>query len=184
MKSGWEGCGDGDPRARDKPFIAVLLLLPPCLPPSLLTLPRGPGEDSHSPLLSSDIPVSGHCRPHLTDGDTKTWGKATPGLCPGVGPQADTCRSPVPLTPASLQPWRARWSPAALRAKHDRLWQRQGRVRLGRREERQRALHGEALCPAAFSAFYTCLLVSSAFLRREETGAQRDEATCSESHRV
>lgn len=161
MKSGWEGCGDGDPRTRDKPFIAVLLLLPPCLPPSLLTLPRGPGEDNHSPLLSSDIPVSGHCRPHLTDGDTKTWGKATPGLCPGIGPQADTCRSPVPFTPASLQPWRARWSPAASRAKHDRLCAETGK---GEAREARGTAAGPSRRSSVSSRVLSLLHLSSRFI--------------------
>lgn len=121
MKSGWEGRRDGDPRTRDKPFIAVPSLLPPGVPPSLLTSPLGPGQDNHSPLLLSDTPASGHYCSHFTGGDTETQGKATPGLCPGAGPQADPCQSPVPFTPASLQPWRARWSPAALRVKHSGL---------------------------------------------------------------
>ena len=104
MKSGWEGRRDADPRTRDKPVIAVPLLPPPGLPPSLLTSPLGPGRDNHSPLLSSDTPASGHYCSHFTGGDTETRGKATPGLCPGVGPQADPCRSPVPFTPQCPSP--------------------------------------------------------------------------------
>ena len=98
-------------------FCCFFLLV--SLPPSS-HYPEGQAK-TITPLSSLRHSVSGHYRPHLTDGDTKTWGKATPGLCPGVGPRADTCWSPVPFTPASLQPWRARWSLAASRAKHDRL---------------------------------------------------------------
>lgn len=162
-------------------FCGFFLLV--SLPPS--SHYPGPGEDSHSPLFSSDIPVSGHCRPHLTDGDTKTLGKATPGLCLGVGPQADTYQSPVPFHPASLQPWRARVVSGGFESKAQQdCVQRQERVRLGEARSSSRPFTGEALCPAAFSAFPPVFSFSFAFLRREETGAQRDEATCSESHRV
>ena len=165
MKSGWEGCRDGDPRTRDKPFIAVLLLLPPCLPPSLLTLPRGPGQDNHSPLLSQTF-RKGHYRPHLTDGDTKTWGKATPGLCPGVGPRADTCWSPVPFTPASLQPWRARWSLAASRAKHDRLCAETGK---GEAREARGTAAGSSRRSSAPGRILSILHLSSRFIHIPRT---------------
>ena len=102
-------------------------------------------------------------------------------LRPGVKPHLDCAREWAPgLTPAG--PQCPSPQPPSSPGGQGGLWrlleqsttgcvQRRGRVRLGRREEPQRALHGEALRPAAFSAFYTCLLVSSIFLGHEETGA-------------
>lgn len=84
------------------------------------TTPRArPRQSLPSPLVRHSR--KWHYCSHFTGGDTETRGKATPGLCPGVGPQADPCWSPVLFTPASPQAWRARWSPAALRAKHNGL---------------------------------------------------------------
>ena len=134
------------------------------LPPSS-HYPEGQAK-TITPLSSLRHYVSGHYRPHLTDGDTKIWGKATPGLCLGVGPRADTCRSPVPFTPASLQPWRARWSLAASRAKHDRLCAETGK---GEAREARGTAAGSSRRSSAPGRILSILHLSSRFIHIPRT---------------
>ena len=143
-------------------FCCFFLLV--SLPPSS-HYPEGQAK-TITPLSSLRHSVSGHYRPHLTDGDTKTWGKATPGLCPGVGPRADTCWSPVPFTPASLQPWRARWSLAASRAKHDRLCAETGK---GEAREARGTAAGSSRRSSAPGRILSILHLSSRFIHIPRT---------------